>query len=319
MLAIALSQLLNASIEVVDCRPLGGGCISDVSLVSIRCAEIHGADIRSGDGNLAKSFSQQSRGNRQIQVVVKQHVAEMAANFRAESGGLSALAMQDTIRVPQVYADGVVDGRAYLVMQWIPNAQGNSADDRFQRFGQQLAQLHQVSAGQQIGWDEDNFLGSARQPNGATKNWIEFVATRRIGFQLRWAVDQGLADAALRSRCEQIVTQLDNLLQGRDDQTSMIHGDLWSGNYLFDDQDQPVLIDPAVYRGCREAEWGMIRWMGNCPAEFERGYQSQWPLADGWQRRATVYMLYHQLNHLNLFGSGYLDVCRRTADQILRV
>jgi len=97
----------------------------------------------------------------------------------------------------------------------------------------------------------------------------------------------------------------------------LLHGDLWSGNYLFDTDGNPAIIDPAVYYGCREAEWGMIKWFGGCPAAFERGYQTEWPMPDGWQRRSDIYMLYHQLNHLNLFGSGYADGCRRTAAQIL--
>jgi fructosamine-3-kinase len=86
---------------------------------------------------------------------------------------------------------------------------------------------------------------------------------------------------------------------------------------LFDQQSRPVLIDPAVYRGCREAEWGMIVWFGGCPAAFTDGYLRRWPLPDGWRRRVNVYLLYHQLNHLNLFGGSYASACRSTAAEIL--
>ena len=108
------------------------------------------------------------------------------------------------------------------------------------------------------------------------------------------------------------------LLQGRDDETSLLHGDLWSGNYLCDERGEPVVIDPAVYRGCREAEFGMIRLFGACPPTFERAYCDTFPLPDGWHRRVSVYVLYHLLNHLNLFGSGYLGQCHQVTDEILR-
>jgi len=96
-----------------------------------------------------------------------------------------------------------------------------------------------------------------------------------------------------------------------------LHGDLWSGNVMMDSQGRTVLIDPAVYRGCPEAEWGMIRLFGGVGAGFDEAYQSVYPLADGWQRRAEVYTLYHLLNHLNLFGNAYLAQCEQSARKIL--
>jgi fructosamine-3-kinase len=111
---------------------------------------------------------------------------------------------------------------------------------------------------------------------------------------------------------------MDQLLAGRDPQTSLLHGDLWSGNYLCDCEDRPVVIDPAVYYGCREAEFGMLRLFGSCPDDFYESYMETFPLPGGWQHRVSVYVLYHLLNHLNLFGSGYHDQCKRLAAEILR-
>ena len=110
---------------------------------------------------------------------------------------------------------------------------------------------------------------------------------------------------------------MDDLLAGRDDQTSLIHGDLWSGNYLCDSEGGPVIIDPAVYYGCREAEFGMLKLFGSCPNEFYEAYDDVFPRRDGCQRRTDVYVLYHLLNHLNLFGRGYLDHCRQVAAEVL--
>lgn len=306
MLQLVLTQLLGSPVQVVDSRPLSGGCISDVSVVTIRCPE-----GRSG-GTLGSILGGQS----QRQLVLKLHSADMVANFRCEAAGLRALSQTGAIRVPNVYAVDRVGDRAALAMEFI--ASGNSFRDRFKTFGRQLAKLHRETQGGPIGWPDDNFLGSARQPNGSCASWPEFVATRRIGFQIRWACGQGLADPSLKADCEMIIDRIDELLSGCDGTTSLLHGDLWSGNYLFDESGQPVLIDPAVYRGCREAEWGMINWFGNCPREFEQAYQDEWPMPDGWRRRAGVYLLYHQLNHLNLFGGSYAAGCRQTAREVLR-
>ncbi len=250
--------------------------------------------------------------------MIKRDDATMVSNYRCEVAGLRAIAETRAIRVPAVYAIGEFDGQAWLAMEWVETTGPRGSGDRFAVFGQALAAMHQASSGSRIGWDRDNFLGSAHQPNQACDSWAEFVAVRRIGFQTKWATDQGLADRALRTDCDRIIAQMHDLLAGRSDETCLLHGDLWSGNYLFDQHGSPVLIDPAVYYGCREAEWGMITWLGNCPRAFEQAYQERWPMPEGWNRRVAVYRLYHQLNHLNLFGGAYLSACRSTAAEILR-
>jgi fructosamine-3-kinase len=122
----------------------------------------------------------------------------------------------------------------------------------------------------------------------------------------------------LQRDCEQIIDLMDDLLEGREDQTSLLHGDLWSGNYLCDREGDAVIIDPAIYYGCREAEFGMLRLFGSCPGDFYESYLDTFPLPAGWQRRVSVYVLYHLLNHLNLFGTGYRSQCQRLAAEILR-
>jgi fructosamine-3-kinase len=181
-----------------------------------------------------------------------------------------------------------------------------------------LASLHRSTQGQQIGLEINNFLGAAPQINTPANCWSRFVAEYRLGFQLRWAADQGLDDAALRRDVELILRQLDQLLSGSESTTSLLHGDLWSGNYLGDSSGAPVLIDPAVYYGNREAEFGMLKLFGACPRRFYEAYHEAFSFADGWQRRINVYVLYHLLNHLNLFGRGYLAQCVDVAGQILR-
>lgn len=206
-------------------------------------------------------------------------------------------------------------GRSMLIMEWIERGSARAAN--FPEFGRQLASLHRTTLGDAIGLDHDNFLGASPQINRPCDSWPQFVAEHRIGFQICRAIDGGLASDRLRRDVEKVIASIDELLAGREDRTSLLHGDLWSGNYWFDETGRPVWIDPAVYRGCREAEFGMIRLFGGCPAEFYDAYQDSLPMPDGWQRRTSVYVLYHLLNHLNLFGSGYLSQCQTVAAEIL--
>lgn len=293
----ALTKLMGRPMRAVDIESVGGGCISEAMCVRAK-------DTSTGD--VTRYF-------------VKRNSASMAENFACELEGLKSLAEIGTCRIPTPIATGVVEAKAFLILEWIDSA--SQGGDFFHRFGSCLAAMHQKSATTEmrteIGWHQDNYLGAARQVNSATDSWHEFVAENRIGFQLGWAVDQGLADTSLRKDTETIIRAMQDLLSGREETTSLLHGDLWSGNYLADSAGDPVLIDPAVYRGCREMEWGMIRLFGGCGCEFETGYQDVWPMNDGWQRRTNVYVLYHLLNHLNLFGGGYLGQCRSLATQIL--
>lgn len=294
----ALCELIDPSTKISEVRPLDGGCISNAMQIRLTSDRL---------------------GNRTV--FAKSNEPSFIGNFQSEWDGLIALAATDSILVPEPIAVGTAAERSWLITEWVETRP--QSERLFDQFGRQLAELHRVTAGSQIGWSRDNFLGAAIQPNTATASWVEFVAQNRIGFQLRWAVDQQRADAKLRRQGEAIVAAMPELLSGRADETSLLHGDLWSGNYLFGTTNEklssvPVIIDPAVYAGCREAEFGMLKLFGSCPLEFYEAYQTVWPMADGWQRRINVYVLYHLLNHLNLFGSGYLRQCHHVASEILR-
>lgn len=287
------------STEVLQAQSVSGGCISDAQRVRIR------------------------RGPDEQDLFVKRNDASFLNNFQCEADGLQQLSNADAIRIPTMLAVGHHQDQAWLITQWIDEDRSQaSSEEFFVLFANQLSQLHRKTlhhstSGQQIGWPTDNYLGATRQPNAATDSWAEFVAEHRIGFQMRLAIDQGHRDQNLEQNLSRIVSQMDTILSDRADETSLLHGDLWSGNYLSDRNGQPVIIDPAVYRGCREAEFGMLKLFGSCPAVFYETYQAIWPMPDGWQRRVDVYILYHLLNHLNLFGSSYLGQCKSLAAKIL--
>ena len=308
-----ISELLQTPVQVTDSNPLSGGCISEVRVLNLDVLDPSAVPTLTGGGRDSRAAGQSL-----VRLVVKRNSAEMVSNFSAEAAGLMALSATNTIGVPRVIAHRLINNQAYLAMQWIDSAKTPPVSADYEQFGRRLAKMHQASQGDEHGWSDDNFLGAAPQKNEPAENWSEFFADRRIGFQIRWAVDQGLADRNLIDNCHAIINRMPDLLDGRDQSHSLLHGDLWSGNYLFDQDRQPVLIDPAVYRGCREAEWGMIVWFGGCPPAFESGYQHQWPMPAGWKRRVEIYKLYHQLNHLNLFGSSYAGVCQQTSREILR-
>lgn len=301
----AIDRLLPDPPSLVEMQSVGGGCISQATRAVVQSRSV-----------VQSKSSRHSKSGEQSTLFVKSNSPSFLDNFRCEQEGLRRLADAGTIRVPRPIACGEAAGRAWLILEWIDQATPEA--DFFPAFGRQLAELHRATRGRTIGLDHDNFLGSARQPNRAAACWTEFVADRRLGFQLRWASDQGLADGMLRRDVDQIIRRLPELLEGRDDLTSLLHGDLWSGNYLSDLDGRPVILDPAVYHGCREAEFGMLHLFGACPPTLEEAYQSVWPMPDGWQQRTKVYVLYHLLNHLNLFGLGYAGQCRSLAAEILR-
>lgn len=292
MLQSALDRLLPGW-QVERATSVSGGCISSAQQVEVR----------------------DPSGERKI-LCVKSNDADFLDNFQAECDGLRRLAAVGVIGVPEPFAVGAAADQSWLIMQWIPS--GAQDGSFFARFGRDLAKLHRASLGDQVGLDRDNYLGAALQPNHVGNDWVQFVAEHRLGFQLAWAIDQGLASDRLKSDVQRIIDRLSDLLLGRNDETSLLHGDLWSGNYLADIHGEAVILDPAVYRGCREAEFGMLQLFGGCSDEFYRAYDAEFPLASGWQRRVRVYVLYHLLNHLNLFGVSYGGQCESVAAAILR-
>jgi fructosamine-3-kinase len=127
---------------------------------------------------------------------------------------------------------------------------------------------------------------------------------RRLRYQVRLAAENGHGEtlARLLDACEH---RLVDLMQTALEPPSILHGDLWSGNFIVDDTGQPCLIDPAAYFGHREADLAMTRLFGGFTPAFYEAYDEEFPLADDHGERLPIYQLYHLLNHLNLFGSGY--------------
>jgi fructosamine-3-kinase len=239
---------------------------------------------------------------------VKLNQAHQLGMFQAEALGLGKMAATQTIRVPRPICYGSEGTQSYLVLEWLEFGRGNN--DSWYRLGQQLAALHQVGGSNQFGWQSENVIGSTPQLNPWTESWAEFFAEQRIGYQLRLARRKGgnFPDPAT------ITSQVTALLQDRQPQPALVHGDLWSGNAAILTTGEPVILDPATYYGDPEVDIAMTELFGGFPAGFYQGYNAVSPLDSGYQRRKTLYNLYHILNHFNLFGGGYAQ----QAQQMLR-
>ena len=235
---------------------------------------------------------------------VKWNASAPPAMFATEAHGLRLLAAADAVRVPAVIAQGEAREScpAYLVLEYITTG-GRAAAGTMQRFGAALAALHRHSAGQ-YGLDRDNFIGRLPQPNTPAADWATFYREQRIGFQLALARRNGRLPARREKLLTRLMERLPDLLDGCGATPSLIHGDLWGGNYLVDAAGQAVLIDPAVCHAHREMDLAMSELFGGYAPSFYDAYFAAYP-APGYPERRALYQLYYILAHLNLFGESY--------------
>lgn len=263
-----------------------------------------------GGGDINSAYRLQSQG---IDWFIKVNRAELADMFAAEAVGLTELAGIGAVRVPNVVGHGQHQQQAYLVLEYI-ELRSLSADAAAQ-FGEQLARMH-IQPQAYFGWTIDNTIGSTPQYNPRYHDWVEFWRDQRLGKQLQFAAENGHR-GALQKQGEKLQERLTGLFDSYRPQPSMLHGDLWGGNAAADSLGTPVMFDPACYYGDREADIAMTELFGGFGREFYAAYQAHYRLDAGYPVRKTLYNLYHILNHLNLFGSGYLSQAVRMIDQLL--
>jgi fructosamine-3-kinase len=220
--------------------------------------------------------------------------------FEAETRGLRLLKSANAVRVPEVVA--VLDDPPALILEWIDSGGSKSAASA--ALGEQLARQHRV-LGEAYGLDHDNTIGANPQANQPTSSWIAFFRDRRLGFQADLAQRNGHLTSKRASLLERLMSRLGEWIDESACVPSLLHGDLWGGNFITGPNGEPVLIDPAVYYGDREADLAFTELFGGFDAAFYDRYNATWPLAPGYAERRDVYNLYHLLNHLNLFGEGY--------------
>ena len=256
-------------------------------------------------GDISQAFLLETKDLRVfLKVEEGEHALEM---FEAERSGLDAISATQTIRTPSIHHCGSFHNSALLLMEYIEAKQPDSTD--FERLGSQLAALHQ-SGSEQFGWEKNNFIGRLPQQNTWTSDWLAFYVGQRLTPQFAMAKEKGLLSAKDIPQKETMLKSLDDVLKGIS--PSLIHGDLWSGNYLIAMNGDPYIIDPAVYYGHSEMDLAMSRLFGGFGNRFYTAYAESLPENPGTAERNEIYQLYYLLVHLNLFGASYRPAVMRT-------
>lgn len=263
-----------------------------------------------GGGSISTSFTLTSSDQRQF--FVKRNRSSLRPMFVAELDGLQALQRCPHLRIPTPIGLTDHDGYSYLILEQLRlGGQRNGA-----RLGHAVAGLHRLTD-PHFGWDHDNFIGSTPQINQPRRaNWVSFYRDCRLDYQRQLAQRNG-APARMLDAVARLADGLDGFFTDYHPQPALLHGDLWSGNWAFLSDGTPVLFDPAVYFGDREADIAMMELFGHPGADFFAAYNEQQPLAVGYPVRRELYNLYHILNHFNLFGGSYGSQAERMARQLL--
>ena len=281
-----IATITGKAFKVAQSSQVGGGCINTAF-------KITGQDKR--------------------EYFVKFNHADKLDMFEAEADGLRELNNANAILVPEAIATGIEGNQSFIVMEYLPF--GGSGRGAMAHFGSQLAQMHRYTT-TQYGWHRDNTIGSTPQPNHWENDWLTFWRKHRLGYQLKLAQRNGFSHKAL-DKGEQILDRLEVFFPDALQVASLLHGDLWSGNYAVSFTGEPVIYDPAVYFGDREADMAMTELFSGFGQDFYAAYNEAWPLDDGYQLRKTLYNLYHILNHFNLFGGGYGAQAEGMMDRLL--
>ena len=280
------------------------------------------ADIAAATGKQAELSGQVATGggciNQTMRVrygddsyFVKLNSASRAAMFAAEALGLQELQGSHTLKVPEPVCWGDDGESAYLVLEDLElDSHGDLA-----ALGEGLAAMHRVTR-ERFGWETDNTIGSTLQVNNSDPDWVSFWRTQRLQFQLELAAQNGHG-GRLQSQGEKLLDAFPALFTDYSPSASLLHGDLWSGNYAFTRAGEPTIYDPAVYYGDREADVAMTELFGGFGPDFYAAYRAAYPLDTGYGVRKTLYNLYHILNHLNIFGDAYRSQAYRMMDSLL--
>lgn len=249
-------------------------------------------------GDIAQSYLlNTSRGDLFVKVLEGSRAYEM---LTAEADGLAALQKANALSVPKVYECEKTGSGAALLMEYIKPS--GVRDNSHESLGRGLALMHQTT-NTAFGWHCDNFIGSLPQINEWELEWATFFGRRRLRIQFDAAVSSGLFEAEKVPHTSHMIQKISDLLPEL--KPSLLHGDLWGGNYLISENNTPYLIDPAVYFGHSEVDLAMSRLFGGFSPRFYDAYFEICPAQPGLEKRIVLYQLYYLLVHLNLFGPSY--------------
>jgi len=244
---------------------------------------------------------------------IKLNQPQLIAMFEGEARGLEEIRALNCVRVPAVICHGQTGGHSFLALEYIDL--GSLRDNASSLLGQQLAKLHRHHQ-DFFGWHINNTIGSTPQYNDHEHDWLTFWQQHRLGQQLNIAKKNGYS-GNLQDKGQQLMAKLHHFFDSYSPEPALLHGDLWGGNAAADPQGNPVIFDPACYYGDRETDIAMTELFGGFNRDFYAAYQAEYPLDSGYKTRKILYNLYHILNHVNLFGSGYLNQAESMIEQLL--
>lgn len=271
-----IAEIAGISISSLELSSVGGGSINQTYQVLINKKEKFFCKI-----NSASRFPQM---------------------FEKEKGGLELLASKKIIRVPSVIGHFIETDQQVLLLEWIE--QGSTSDRFWNLFGEQLAGLHSIPC-TYAGLNESNYMGALPQSNDPSPDWIDFLIRQRLEPQIRMALGKRLLQLQHQKQFEKLYARLPAIFPTNN--LSLLHGDLWSGNFLCDHSGMPVLIDPAVYQGHPAMDLAMTTLFGGFDPIFYQSYNHRLPFSDNYRQQWEICNLYPLLVHLNLFGKGYLQ------------
>ncbi len=273
-----LGDSLKQAFKVFDYASIGGGCIH------------HAMKVQTDQGLF----------------FVKTNQANDSDMFKKEFLGLQTLREASELYIPDPLGYGIYSSKAYLITEFIES--GPRKSDFWEEFGIGLARLHRRKS-DRFGFDHDNYIGRLPQKNNFYRRWTDFFIEMRLEVQLKMAVDLHRVDASFSKKFKIFLNLLPGLLP--EESPSLVHGDLWSGNFMTGSNGYAVLIDPAVYYGHREMELSFTQMFGGFERLFYESYHHEFPLTPGFDERVEIYNLYPYLVHVNLFGNSYLGGVER--------
>lgn len=270
---------LRLESEILSCKPVSGGDISSAYFIKTK----------------SKNYFLKINTNAFANIM-----------FACEKVGLEAIAKTNTLATPKVYLQENYKQYAYIIMEHIEATTPTNTD--FEKLGIQLAKLHQTK-GKEFGFSQNNFIGSLHQSNSFHNNWLNFYIGERLTPQLNLALSKKLLNKKEVPNNTQMHCAIDRFFNNIT--PSLLHGDLWSGNYIISSTGKPYLIDPACYYGHSEVDIAMSKLFGGFNSNFYNAYYKIIPKDDNTNTRIDLYQLYYLLVHLNLFGNSYYSSVKR--------
>ena len=283
--------------------------IQEIAAVSNLPLQEQNLDLLPAEGRIAKRKVRGADGHYFIKIGSLNDLTLLMS----EKIGLEALAVTRAIKVPKVIFVGETSTCSFLICEYLDLKKDNLFSGKI--LGKQLALLHQNS-NEYFGLSKDNWIGLNPQKNHWQENWISFFKKYRLQPQLIWAFEHGYR-SSLEEKSERLMEALPLFFDQYKPKPSLLHGDLWSGNWGTINNTTPVIFDPAIYYGDREADMAMTKLFGGFPQTFYDAYNYHWALDYGFKVRQNLYNLYHLLNHLTLFGEVYLRQTIDVLEQLL--